>query len=82
MIYLKCCEFYDLAVAEYVKSYSLVKRAQLFENYDYADLPSGPGRSVYMEMNDGKVKSVDEWKQKRRKRRKKLIKELLEQKHK
>lgn len=57
------------------------KTAQLFRNFDYGeDAPSGPGLSFYSEL--GKYKSVSDWRKARRKRRKKLLKNIRDMKFK
>lgn len=86
MLYLKCMEYYELCTQEYIKEYSLVKRAsynsckeaQLFKNYDYADDPSGPGKGLYSDMD--KYKSVADFRKKKRSRRMKAIKKLKDHK--
>jgi len=65
---------------EYAETGSLEKYAQLFENYDYIDMPSGPGTSVYRDMTDGKTTSVSEWRKKKRKQRRKNLKRIRNQK--
>jgi hypothetical protein len=47
--------------------------AQLKQNYDYGD-------GFYAEMNDGKVKSVDDFRKKRRNKRKKILKKIRDMK--
>lgn len=78
-LWKKCYAFYLLST-ELAETGSFDKYAQLFQNYDYIDLSSGPGTSVYRDMTDGKVKSVSEWKKKKRKQRKKNIERILNQK--
>lgn len=76
-LFFKCSEFMDAAEREL----SIYKKAQLFRNHDLTDNSSGPGSSVYTQMNEGKVRSVSEFRKKNIKRRKKQIKKLLDQKH-
>lgn len=46
-------------------------RGMFFKNYDYKDSESGPGEGLYSNMKD--YKSVTEFREKKRKRRKKLL---------
>jgi hypothetical protein len=52
------------------------KTAQLFMNFDYADSSTGPGVGLY-HGDMSKYKSVMDWRKKRRKRRAKTIKKIL-----
>lgn len=56
----------------------LAKSSQLFTNYDYVDLPSGPGTSIYSDLK--KYKSVSEFRKKRRNKRKKILKKIRDMK--
>lgn len=80
MSVLKKSYAFRILCEELAKTGSFEKLAQLFTNYDYIDLPSGPGTSVYRDMTDGKVKSVDEWRKKKRKQRKKNVERIRNQK--
>lgn len=80
MSLLKKSEAFYLLCKEYAETGSIEKYAQLFRNYDLADLPSGPGTSVYTDVTNGKVKSVSEWRKNKRKQRKKNLERIRNQK--
>lgn len=54
------------------------KLGQLFRNYDYAEDTSGPGRGFYADMQ--KYKSISDFRKKKIKKRKKIIKKLKDMK--
>jgi hypothetical protein len=74
---VKRCYIFELLCKEYATG-NRTKLAQLFQNYDYVDCPSGPGTSVYKDMTDGKTESIPEWRKKNKKRQKENEKKITD----
>lgn len=71
------CYVFETLCNEYLRG-DRKKVAQIFQNYDYVDCPSGPGVSVYTDLTNGKTNSIPEWRKKHQKRQKENEKKITD----